>query len=161
MTASNPKTLFRELSAKQLAALAAIEQHTARRGHGPTLSQVAERLNLHSKSSARHYILQLTALGMVTYEQVGEMQQAAAHTLRLTDKGHNTLKRVERVRRVPFLRGKLGLVLDGRELRAAEEAGLLLKQHDVHFEGERVVITFRNNRERDFWAGEILEQLVL
>lgn len=82
------------LSRENLLALRAIEAYTRCHGSGPTLRQLAQELRLRAHSAARHHVLRLGELELITYELTGRKGQIAARTMKLTEDGKRELARI-------------------------------------------------------------------
>lgn len=81
------------LTPENILALAAIDSFTRRSGSGPTMRQLAAVMRLKAHSAARHHVVRLGELELITFERVGRTRQIAARTIRLTPAGKRELAR--------------------------------------------------------------------
>jgi DNA-binding MarR family transcriptional regulator len=144
---------------KQLRALAAIHELAGQGGAGPVLRELAARLELSAVSSAQHRVIELEREGLVTFERTARQLRVASRTLRLTDKGRRVLTRYARLQTTQILRGDRELVLDAQALLVAKKIKLPLMGYRVRGEKGKSVVVFEERKERDFWAGLLLQAL--
>lgn len=144
---------------KQLRALAVIDELIAQGGGAPVLRDLAARLGLAAVSTAQRRVMELEREGLVTFARTAQQLRVASRTLRLTDKGRRVLTHYARLERTQILRGDRELVLDAAALGVARSLRLPLKGYKMRGSKRQSVIVFQGRRERDYWAGVILQAM--